>query len=49
MLVEPEMRLLVSLTESIVLNLGAGYRATSSLHDLLGGPTAMVGLQFVFN
>jgi hypothetical protein len=45
MLVEPEIRLLVGITDAIDLNLGAGYRATSSLGDFLRGPTGSFGVQ----
>lgn len=46
---EPELRVVVAITDALSLNVGGGYRATSAyrgLSDLLDGATASVGIQF---
>jgi hypothetical protein len=49
MLVEPEVRMALALTDGFAINLGAGYRATSasdSMNRLVRGATGSIGIQF---
>jgi hypothetical protein len=46
MIVEPEARLSLGIGRRVALHLGVGYRATSTLTEILSGPTGSVGLLF---
>jgi hypothetical protein len=46
---DPELRLLLALTDALSVTVGGGYRATTAydgLNEMLRGATASVGLQF---
>lgn len=49
LVVDPELRLMLALTDALSVNVGAGYRATTAadgLNERLRGATGSVGIQF---